>query len=97
MNALGNGESKKGDERAPERNHLMSTTCKILGIAGSLRHGSYNRSAVRAAAQLVPAGATMDVFELDGIPGFNQDDEQHPPARSWSSSAAFVRPTRCCW
>jgi chromate reductase len=59
----------------------MSETCNILGILGSLRRESYNRGAMRAATQLVPAGARIDVFELDGIPGFNQDDEQHPPAK----------------
>jgi chromate reductase len=59
----------------------MSKTCNILGIAGSLRRESYNRSAMRAATQLVPAGARIEVFELDGIPGFSQDDEQHPPAK----------------
>ena len=59
----------------------MSNTFKILGIAGSLRRESYNRSAMRAATQLVPPGARIEVFELDGIPGFNQDDEQHPPAK----------------
>ena len=59
----------------------MSKMCNILGIAGSLRRESYNRSALRAATQLVPAGATIEIFELDGIPGFNQDDEQHPPAK----------------
>jgi chromate reductase, NAD(P)H dehydrogenase (quinone) len=36
---------------------------------------------LRAAGKLVPEGATLDVFELDGIPGFNQDEEQHPPAK----------------
>jgi chromate reductase, NAD(P)H dehydrogenase (quinone) len=59
----------------------MSRPIRILGIAGSLRHGSYNRAALRAAAQLVPDGAIIDIFELDGIPGFNQDEEQHPPAK----------------
>ena len=59
----------------------MPTTCNILGIAGSLRRESYNRSALRAAAQLVPAGARLDDFDLDGIPDFNQDDEQPPPAK----------------
>src|SRR5688572_2585608 len=59
----------------------MSGTCNILGIAGSLRRESYNRSAMRAATQLVPAGARIDVFDLDGIPGFNQDDEQYPPPK----------------
>ena len=59
----------------------MSYPCNILGIAGSLRRQSYNRSALRAAAQLVPAGTTLDVFGLDGIPAFNEDEEQRPPAQ----------------
>lgn len=52
---------------------------RILGIAGSLRKGSFNRGVLRAAAELVPEGAQIEVFELDGIPGFNQDDEASPP------------------
>jgi chromate reductase len=59
----------------------MSKAVRILGIAGSLRHDSYNRAALRAATQLLPEGATIDVFELDGLPGFNQDEEQNPPAK----------------
>jgi chromate reductase, NAD(P)H dehydrogenase (quinone) len=59
----------------------MNKPITILGIAGSLRRQSYNRSALRAAQQLVPEGATLDIFELDGIPGFNQDEEQNPPAK----------------
>ena len=59
----------------------MSKPVRILGIAGSLRRESYNRSALRAATQLVPEGATIEIFELDGIPGFNQDEEQNPPAK----------------
>jgi chromate reductase len=59
----------------------MSRQIRILGIAGSLRRESYNRAALRAATQLVPEGATIETFELDGIPGFNQDEEQSPPAK----------------
>ena len=59
----------------------MSKQVRILGIAGSLRRQSYNRAALRAATQLVPEDATLDIFALDGIPGFNQDDEQNPPAQ----------------
>src|SRR5688572_66904 len=58
----------------------MARQVRILGIAGSLRRESYNRAALRAATQLVPEGATIDIFELDGLPGFNQDEEQQPPA-----------------
>lgn len=59
----------------------MSTPVRILGIPGSLRKESFNRATLRAATELAPDGATVEVFELDGIPGFNQDDEQNPPAK----------------
>jgi len=59
----------------------MNTPVRILGIAGSLRRESYNRAALRAATKLVPKGAILETFELDGIPAFNQDEEQKPPAR----------------
>jgi NADPH-dependent FMN reductase len=42
----------------------MTTPIRILGIAGSLRRGSYNRAALRAATQLAPKGATVETFEL---------------------------------
>jgi chromate reductase len=57
----------------------MSKPIRILGIAGSLRRASYNRAALRAATELVPEGATVDIFEIDGLPGFSEDDEQNPP------------------
>src|SRR5579884_3834008 len=63
-----------------DKETLVKTPMRILGIAGSLRRQSYNRAALRAAAQLVPPDATLDIFELDGIPAFNQDEEQNPPA-----------------
>src|SRR2546421_8383271 len=59
----------------------MPEPLKILGIAGSLRKTSYNKGALRAAQQLCPEGTKIEVFELDGIPPFNQDDEGKPPAR----------------
>ena len=54
---------------------------KILGICGSLRKASFNRAALRAAQSLLPSGATLETFDLDGIPVFNQDNEQSPPPR----------------
>ena len=60
---------------------IMKQPTKILGIAGSLRRRSYNRSALRAAQQLAPAGVTLNIFELDGIPAFNEDDEKNPPGK----------------
>jgi chromate reductase len=59
----------------------MNNPIRILGIAGSLRRQSYNRGALAAATKLVPEGASIEIFDLDGIPGFNQDDEKNPPAK----------------
>jgi chromate reductase len=59
----------------------MSRQIRILGIAGSLRRDSYNRATLRAATELVPEGATIEIFESDGLPAFNQDEEQNPPAK----------------
>jgi chromate reductase len=52
---------------------------KILGIAGSLRRGSYNRAVLREAQGLAPEGTRIEIFELDEIPPFNQDKENPPP------------------
>ena len=52
----------------------------VLGIAGSLRRESFNRAALRAAVALAPAGMTLEAFDLAGLPLFNQDEEQNPPA-----------------
>jgi len=53
----------------------------ILGFAGSLRKSSYNKALLSAAQELVPDGATLEVFDLEGIPPFNQDQENTPPER----------------
>ncbi len=57
----------------------MSELVTILGFAGSLRQGSYNRALLRAALELVPDGARLEAFNLDGIPPFNADLESSPP------------------
>jgi chromate reductase, NAD(P)H dehydrogenase (quinone) len=59
----------------------VSKPLTILGIAGSLRKQSFNRWLLRAAQQLAPADTTIEIFELDDIPAFNQDDEANPPAK----------------
>ena len=47
----------------------------IIGISGSLRQRSFNTALLRAAAALMPAGATLDVRTIHGIPLYNADDE----------------------
>lgn len=48
---------------------------KVLGIAGSLRAGSFNRSLLRAAQELAPAGTEITTFDLAPIPLYNGDVE----------------------
>jgi NAD(P)H-dependent FMN reductase len=50
----------------------MST---IVGIAGSLRQGSFNASLLRAAVAAAPAGLTVEVASLVGIPLYDGDLE----------------------
>jgi chromate reductase, NAD(P)H dehydrogenase (quinone) len=59
----------------------MEKTVNILGFAGSLRKGSYNKALLRAALELVPKGAKLEIFDLEGIPPFNQDLENQPPQK----------------
>jgi chromate reductase len=54
---------------------------KILAFAGSLRKGSYNKGLLRAASEELPEGAKLEIFDLEGIPPFNQDLEGNMPGR----------------
>jgi chromate reductase, NAD(P)H dehydrogenase (quinone) len=65
----------------------------ILGIAGSLRAGSYNRRLLLAAARVVPAGATFEISpRLDVIPAYDEDvDTDAPPAAVTELRAAIAR------
>jgi chromate reductase len=48
---------------------------KLLGIAGSLREGSYNRSLLRAARELLPEGVELEELDLRGLPFYDGDVE----------------------
>lgn len=56
-------------------------TVRVLGISGSLRRGSFNSAALRAALELAPAGMTIETFDLAPIPLYNEDVRQQgfPP------------------
>ena len=58
----------------------MENKFKILAFAGSLRKGSYNKALVRAAVEVAPTNVVIDVFDLDGIPPYNDDNVKNPPA-----------------
>ena len=47
----------------------------VLGLCGSLRGGSFNRSLLHAASACLPAAATFAVPDLRGVPEFDEDLE----------------------
>ncbi len=56
---------------------------QLIGIAGSLRQGSFNRALLRQAGAVMPAGSTLEILAIDEIPLYNGDLEQTegiPPA-----------------
>jgi len=60
---------------------IMNKSITILGFAGSLRKDSYNKALLRAAMELMPKDASLEIFDLEGIPPFNQDLENQMPER----------------
>jgi len=51
---------------------------RIIGISGSLRQASFNTSLLRAAAEAAPAGVTIEVRTIHGIPLYDADVENGP-------------------
>lgn len=60
---------------------MVQPTLTILGVSGSLRRGSYNTAALRAAKALAPEGVSLDVVTLEGTELFSEDVEAqgYPP------------------
>jgi chromate reductase len=59
----------------------MTNETTILGISGSLRRGSHNTRLLGVAAQEAPAGMTVEIADISGLPLYNFDLETHDDAR----------------
>jgi chromate reductase len=51
----------------------MSDTVKVLGMSGSLRKASFNTAALRATAELLPEGMTLEIADLRDLPHYDDD------------------------
>lgn len=76
----------------------MTEPLHVLGIAGSLRQKSYNKAVLRAAAEMLPEGMTLEIFDIADIPLYNEDIEvvgdpepvRHFKARLAASNALLI-------
>ena len=59
----------------------------VLGISGSLREGSYNTAALRAAQELAPDGMSVEIATLEGTELFSEDVE----AQGWPPNISKLR------
>jgi chromate reductase, NAD(P)H dehydrogenase (quinone) len=51
----------------------MSSTINVLGFSGSLRKGSLNTAALRAAVELAPADVKITLADISDLPLYNDD------------------------
>jgi len=52
---------------------VTSASIRVVGLSGSLRQGSYNSAALRAAQALAPDGMTIDTAAIGDLPLYNED------------------------
>lgn len=60
---------------------------KVLGIVGSLRKDSFNRSLMNAFVAQKPEGVEVEIGDIGSLPHFNQDDEASFPASAQTLKA----------
>lgn len=69
---------------------MTDTEFNILGLSGSLRSGSLNSAALRAAADLAPPGVTVNIGSIAGIPLYDEDLRSEGTPESVTALAAAV-------
>ena len=56
---------------------------KIAVLVGSLRKESFSRKTAKALIALAPGSLALEILEIGGLPMYNQDLEESPPA-AWT-------------
>lgn len=70
---------------------MSDSGIRVLGISGSLRQRSFNRGLLRAAREVAPGGVEIDVFDLAGIPLYNEDLNAAGPPQPVAALQAALR------
>jgi NAD(P)H-dependent FMN reductase len=70
---------------------------RVIGIAGSLRRGSINKSLLRAAKELAPAELQIDIRDLSDLPLYNRTSRRPGPRTpSFGCAMRSEARTACC-
>ena len=62
---------------------------KIAVFVGSLRKESFNRKMAKALAALAPESLKLEIIEISGLPLYDQDLDDNPPA-AWTDFRELV-------
>lgn len=66
----------------------MSSTIRIIGFTGSLREESYNKAALRAAQELLPAQAELEILSLADLPPYEATADSPESVRAFCERIA---------
>ena len=91
MNRWASSRSESHPNIFIHRNTLPMASYKILGICGSLRKKSYNRSALLAAAEVMPENMQLTIANYDAVPLYNQDVQDQGIPAAVSQLAEQIR------
>jgi chromate reductase len=58
----------------------MSSIFRIVGFAGCVHEGSYNKAALNAAQDLLPSGVELEILDIADLPSFQLSAEQSESA-----------------
>ena len=68
----------------------MPRPFRLLALPGSVRRASASKAILRTLRDTAPEGVAIDLFELDDIPIYNQDQDADPPAPVRALRAAIL-------
>jgi chromate reductase len=67
------------------------TPFTVLGIAGSLRHDSFNLALLRAHAELAPDDVRFEIFDLHDVPLYDEDHDAFRGGEDMPESVVAMR------
>jgi hypothetical protein len=67
------------------------TPFTVLGVAGSLRHDSYNHALLRADAELAPDDVGFEIFDLHDVPLYDEDHDEYRGGDHMPGSVVALR------